>query len=191
MSHNMPRRRFLAAGAMLTAGRLLVPSSTAHALTTTPATDAELWAIINRPLSMPDDRLPEGEWCPKCETARRAPFTCAVCGFSGEPVIYPCECGVEHDSTVDINAAMLAIPPEESSLSDDHRTRLVQWQHKLLTHGRPPTCSHDDPYCAHGSVVCPVCGDAGDHRPFERKDVQSAVAAMLRDLHAALERRRR
>jgi hypothetical protein len=176
MTDHMNRRGFLAASAVLSAGVLVLPAKHADAMPDIrPASDAELWAILDRRISE-QHHTSRACRCHDCEAIRAKPFTCGACGFRGEPIVFPCDCGEQWDETVSSNAEMI----RDKTIAQTRRREIAAWQRKLLTRGRYPMCSTADPMCAHGSAVCPACGDTGSDDPFDGDEEPREVAAMLR-----------
>jgi hypothetical protein len=185
------RRRFLGAGSALALGALA-----GSAVFTRPAVAAEasrasdlaskVSAILNRPISYL--RLSTHyEWCAcaDCEAMRARPYTCASCGFSGVPTVFPCECAAKWDEWTSANAEML----RSLDVRGEQWTQIAEFQRRLKRNGRPELCTPPKIQCAHTYTICPVCGDTGGGEDPFNGDEQ-AVAAMIRDLRALLREER-
>lgn len=54
---------------------------------------SRLEALFNRPTNFA--KAMRACRCRPCRTRRAQPFSCRVCGYSGVPLVYPCDCGAE------------------------------------------------------------------------------------------------
>lgn len=127
--------------------------------------------------------------CKACNAARKAPFLCEVCGYSGEPQVWACECPERGAERIARDEGLLAEgragkPIRHPFLPSLRRREAIMealeegiaYERKRSVHHR-----HGDEHCdtAHGYRDCPVCGIP------DREDVQAGFV-LVRDIRAAL-----
>lgn len=185
------RRGSLGAGVMLAVGAIDGPRPVIADEAIRRPYDAELAAILDRPIDAQClAKLYKTCHCALCAAVRREPYRCTACGFSGVPMVFPCECAEDWARHVQDGEEELRDPAafaRRMALATRARREIKRELQALRKKGPPSLCTPPNVRCAHLARTCPVCGSAGvGDPPFAAKETQTAVAEMIRDLRAAL-----
>lgn len=91
------RRAFLASGAVLAAGALLLPKSAGAEVPTTTPDHAAAFARIRAILTTPrnTDGMCNDPHCLACRAVKAEPYQCGDCGYVGVPLTMACTCGTQ------------------------------------------------------------------------------------------------
>jgi hypothetical protein len=179
------RRAFLGKGTVLALGALV---ASPHALTAAPALPnyrsradealAAIRAILDAPI--PDYFDPEHIEspcrCRDCVKIRRVPFLCAACGYSGTPIVLPCDCRERRRQE-------LAYIPKAIAAIENGTEGPNGWGLGALPHLRRELAEYEAQpdrmcrastsraarrrqrfSCGHGTTYCPSCA-ASDRSP--------------------------
>lgn len=145
--------------------------------------------VMGRPFREPKDA---GRCCDACETLRRAEFCCAACGFSGQPIVWACQCPKDAAEYLKMWRGLLerveageVIQYEDGT---DKGTYTVEMLRQIVEMDGPradPTYRCDDAGCCHGARECPVCHAVAGAEESEN-DVARHLAGILRDIRILL-----
>lgn len=198
-NNSTTRRAFLGAGALLTVGALVLPASTAAALPVLPGIDplTQARAILDAPNAVwfgPDKVRCQ---CARCRVIRRRVFDCAVCGFSGAPVVEPCECKRVRESNRRYARTHLAAWDAGTPMEGDTELWIEGIRSELQYNAaRPDLCrallTKEQRMaaiynCGHGGTSCPTCGasEGDEHSPMGGGD-SCPLTDTIRALRVAL-----
>ena len=205
------RRAFLASGAVLAAGALLLPKSAgAEVRTTTPdhaAAFARIWAILTTPRKT--DGMCNDPHCLACRAVKAKPYQCTDCGYVGVPLTMACTCATQTVSDqLWFQWAQLkkypsaAVWPKDWQLTDGTRlTRtLARSRHRQLRalvargaigqcqgggYGHPAAMQDLGGFienCCHTHTNCPICDSTGPGSYEPSND----LLAVLREVNAVI-----
>ena len=120
---------------------------------------ARILELLDTP--MPPESEQAACQCMRCRRARRRPLRCRVCGYRGEPFVYPCECTPLYDTASPEALAWYGtmLREAEANGAETTVTELREQIAALLTDGRMPLCGIDghEQGCCHGDRACPIC----------------------------------
>lgn len=161
-----------------------------------PAVAERIRAVLDAPsveffgrevLAAPCDCLP-------CRAIRHRGITCTMCGYTGQPILYPCTCRETRASNIafarreiaKIDAGILPGPGELT------RARLLELLANAVASPDSACAAGPHSKCGHdGATWCPVCGNRGDEcgQMGDRVEVEAEqLAARLREIRAMLNR---
>lgn len=189
------RRGFLTAGGLLAAGVLAFPLLSARA---EPVERRVPVAAILAALDTPDP-----EWttehlnpcsCGRCRAVRRRGVLCSVCGFTGAPIVSPCQCREERASNIEFVTERIdaKLRGETTEPGDYTLPRLREMLAEDVARPDRMCTAHDtgtvydrEHWCGHGTSSCPCCGALGDAGVAAAMEAEHFVRR-IRDVRAVL-----
>lgn len=108
----------------------------------------ELRAVLDAPLAAALDA--SRCLCADCKRLRAEPFTCHLCGYSGEPSVWACGCPEQFERWAAMTRAVLARRPseEDEAMLVHYEEGVRRGYHKV---------GDDQCESCHGHRECPVC----------------------------------